>query len=40
MIDGSHNLLYNSENITGTNALNDILNLIFIHSLKNIISDK
>ncbi len=41
MIDGAHNLLYNSEeNISGINALNDILNLIFIKLLSKIISDK
>ncbi len=41
MIDGSHNLLYNSEeHISGINALNDILHMIFIKLLSKIISEK
>jgi type I restriction enzyme M protein len=40
MIDKAHNILYNSENIEGEDALNDIMNLIFIKSIQPIISDK
>ena len=40
MIDGAHNLLYNSEHISGIKALNDILHMIFIKLLSKIISDK
>ncbi len=40
MIDRAHNILYNAENIEGEDALNDIMNLIFIKSIQNIISDK
>ena len=40
MIDRAHNILYNSENIEGEDALNDIMNLIFIKSIQNIVSDK
>ncbi len=39
MIDKAHNILYNSENIEGEDALNDIMNLIFIKSIQPIISD-
>ena len=40
MIDKAHNFLYNSENIEGEDALNDIMNFIFIKSIQSIISDK
>jgi len=40
MIDKGHNYLYNSENIEGEDALNDIMNLLFIKSIQPIISDK
>ena len=40
MIDKGHNYLYNSENIEGEDALNDIMNFLFIKSIKPIISDK
>ena len=39
MIDRAHNYLYNSENIEGEDALNDIMNLLFIKCIKSIISD-
>jgi type I restriction-modification system DNA methylase subunit len=38
MIDKAHNILYNAENIEGEDALNDIMNLIFIKSIQPIIS--
>ena len=40
MIDKGHNYLYNSENIEGEEALNDIMNFLFIKSIQPIISDK
>ena len=40
MIDKAHNFLYNSENIEGEDALNDIMNFLFIKSIQPIISDK
>jgi type I restriction-modification system DNA methylase subunit len=40
MIDKGHNYLYNSENIEGEDALNDIMNFLFIKSIQPIISDK
>jgi type I restriction enzyme S subunit len=40
MIDKGHNYLYNSENIEGEDALNDIMNFIFIKSIQPIISDR
>ena len=40
MIDKGHNHLYNSENIEGEDALNDIMNFLFIKSIQPIISDK
>ena len=40
MIDKGHNYLYNSENIEGEDALNDIMNFLFIKSIEPIISDK
>ena len=40
MIDKGHNILYNAENIEGEDALNDIMNFIFIKSIQPIISDK
>ena len=40
MIDKGHNYLYNSENIEGEDALNDIMNFMFIKSIQPIISDK
>jgi len=40
MIDKGHNHLYNSENIEGEDALNDIMNFLFIKSIQSIISDK
>ena len=39
-IDLAHNILYNSENIEGEEALNDIMNLLFLKALGPIISDK
>jgi type I restriction-modification system DNA methylase subunit/restriction endonuclease S subunit len=39
MIDKGHNYLYNSENIEGEDALNDIMNLLFIKFIQPIISD-
>lgn len=40
LIDTAHNILYNQENIEGENALNDIMNLMFIKSIAPILSDK
>jgi len=40
MIDKAHNYLYNSENIEGEDALNDIMNFLFIKSIQPIISNK
>lgn len=40
LIDKAHNILYNSENISGENALNDIMNFLFLKMLEPIISDK
>jgi type I restriction-modification system DNA methylase subunit len=40
MIDKGHNYLYNSENIEGEDALNDIMNFLFIKSIQPIISNK
>jgi type I restriction-modification system DNA methylase subunit len=40
MIDKGHNYLYNSENREGEDALNDIMNLLFIKFIQPIISDK
>ena len=40
MIDKGHNYLYNSENIEGEDALNDIMNFLFIKSIQPILSDK
>ena len=39
-IDLAHNILYNCENIEGEEALNDIMNLLFLKALGPIISDK
>ena len=39
MIDIAHNLLYNEENIEGEDALNDIMNLLFIKCIQPLISD-
>ena len=39
-IDKGHNYLYNSENIEGEDALNDIMNWLFIKSMQPILSDK
>ena len=40
MIDKAHNYLYNYENIEGEEALNDIMNLLFIKSIQPIISNQ
>ena len=40
MIDKGHKYLYNSENIEGEDALNDIMNFLFIKFIQPIISDK
>jgi type I restriction enzyme S subunit len=40
LIDKAHNILYNAENISGENALNDIMNFLFLKMLEPIISDK
>ena len=40
LIDEAHNILYNQENIEGENALNDIMNFMFIEFLRPILSDK
>ena len=40
MIDIAHNILYNAENIEGEDALNDIMNFIFIKSIAPLLSDK
>lgn len=40
MIDKAHNLLYNLENIEGEDALNDIMNFLFLKFIQPIISDK
>jgi hypothetical protein len=40
MIDKAHNYLYNSEIIEGEDALNDIMNFLFIKFIQPIISDK
>ena len=40
MIDKAHNLLYSYKNIEGEDALNDIMNLLFLKSIQPIISDK
>jgi len=40
MIDKGHNYLYNSEIIEGEDALNDIMNFLFIKFIQPIISDK
>lgn len=40
MIDIAHDLLYNEENIEGEDALNDIMNFMFLKSIQPIISDK
>lgn len=39
-IDKGHNILYNSENIESDDALNDIMNFLFLRMIQNIISDK
>lgn len=39
-IDKAHNILYACENIEGEDALNDIMNWIFIKSIQSILSDK
>ena len=38
MIDSAHDILYNAENIEGEDALNDIMNFLFIKSIQPIIS--
>ena len=40
MIDKAHNILYHQENIEGEDALNDIMNWLFIKCIQPIISDK
>ena len=40
MIDKAHNILYTAENIEGEDALNDIMNWIFIKAIQPILSDK
>jgi len=40
MIDKAHNILYTAENIEGEDALNDIMNWIFIKCIQPIITDK
>jgi type I restriction enzyme S subunit len=40
LIDKAHNILYNAENISGENALNDIMNFLFLKMLEPIIYDK
>lgn len=40
LIDKAHNILYHSENISGEEALNDIMNFLFIKLLSTILSDK
>jgi type I restriction-modification system DNA methylase subunit/restriction endonuclease S subunit len=40
MIDKAHDILYNAENIEGEDALNDIMDFMFIKSIQPIISDK
>jgi type I restriction-modification system DNA methylase subunit len=40
IIDDAHDLLYNADNIEGEEALNDIMNFIFIKSIQPILSDK
>ena len=40
MIDKGHQILYNSENIEGEDALNDIMNFMFIKCIQPLISDK
>ena len=40
MIDDAHNILYGAENIEGEDALNDIMNWMFIKCIQPIISDK
>jgi len=39
-IDKAHNLLYTSENIEGEDALNDIMNWLFIKAIQPLLSDK
>lgn len=39
-IDKAHNILYQAKNIKGEDALNDIMNWIFIKSIQPILSDK
>ena len=39
IIDKCHDILYNAENIEGENALNDIMNFIFIKSIQFNITD-
>jgi type I restriction-modification system DNA methylase subunit len=39
-IISAHNLLYNTENISGERALNDIMNLLFLKIIENKISEK
>ncbi len=40
MIDKAHNILYNAENIEGEDALNDIMNFLFLKLIQNLLSDK
>ena len=40
LIDKAHNILYHAENIEGEEALNDIMNFLFIKLLSTILSDK
>ena len=40
LIDKAHNILYHAENISGEEALNDIMNFLFIKLLSTILSDK
>ncbi len=39
-IDKAHDILYQAENIEGEDALNDIMNFLFIKAIQPIISDK
>ena len=40
LIDNAHNLLYNEENIEGEDALNDIMNFMFLKLIQPLLSDK
>jgi type I restriction-modification system DNA methylase subunit len=39
-IDKAHNILYNAENIEGEEALNDIMNFLFLKLIENMLSEK